>query len=485
MVADLRGGANQNMSIEDMQKGGIEAYTIASFAAKYDRAAFAPDSTTGQNAKAELANTVIITDEASMVSTKDMLRLTNIVDKLGVDKAPFMGDRQQLSAIEQGKMFAVSQASGHATVRMDENFRQRNSPLLMAVAGLSNEGHASLALDILNAHGRVTEAGPDHIKATSDMWLALSPEKRERTAIFTAGRDDRNQINALVQAGLKQEGQLTGAGYDTPVLQGTNNTREELRFPSTYLPGRTLDARMAVRELGLAKGEYTVSSVNKDGTVTLSRDGKTKSIDPQKIDPNHRFDRLSLHDRKELTLHAGDTIFWREKDKTLGIAKSTYSKVIAADANGVTVELPDKREITLPSGHPMLERLDLGYALNAHMVQGMTKPEAIEHISERQTNLATQRTQNVLNTRATDDMHVVTDNLDGLKQQLDRNPGNKTSAKETVGDLVVDKSSHNPIDSRKFPELKISSDLQAKLDALVSPQARSLPVPEKTLGLEL
>jgi ATP-dependent exoDNAse (exonuclease V) alpha subunit len=48
-----------------------------------------------------------------------------IAERLDLAKAPFMGDRQQLSAIEQGKMFAVSQAAGQATVRMDENIRQR------------------------------------------------------------------------------------------------------------------------------------------------------------------------------------------------------------------------------------------------------------------------------------------------------------------------------------------------------------------------
>ena len=75
----------------------------------------------------------------------------------------------------------------------------------------------------------------------------------------------------------------------------------------------------------------------------------------------------------------------------------------------------------------MLRRLDLGYALNAHMAQGMTKAQAIEVISSSQRNLATQRTQNVLNTRATDDMVVVTNNLEGLKQQLDRTIDNVVS----------------------------------------------------------
>ncbi len=488
MVADLRGGASQNMSVEDMKAAGIEAYTIASFTNKYDRAANATGSQKHEAAKADLKDTILITDESSMVSTRDMLRLQNVVEKLGVDKAPLIGDRQQLSAIEQGKMFAVSQASGHKTVRMDENVRQRNSPLLMAVAGLSNEGHASLALDLLNAHGRVIEAGKDSIATTAQLWLSLSPAERERTAIFTAGRDDRTQINSLVQQGLKDEGLLKGDGITVQTLQSANTTREELRYASSYSRGQILEARMDVREINLGKGQWEVTRVHQNGKVELTKDGKNRTIDPSRIDPNHKFDRMSLMDRKEIKLHEGDTIFWRDKDTKNDIQKSTYSKVLSADGNGVTVELPDKRQITLPTGHPMLERLDLGYALNAHMVQGMTKPEAIEHISSRQTNLATQRTQNVLNTRATDDMRVVTDNLDGLKRQLDHNAGNKTSAVEAVGRVDVDPARHNPIDTRQLPSLDISPELRAKLDSLKGAQiapVKQLPVPEKTMGLDL
>jgi hypothetical protein len=119
----------------------------------------------------------------------------------------------------------------------------------------------------------------------------------------------------------------------------------------------------------------------------------------------------------------------------------------------------------------------------------MTKPEAIEVISSAQRNLATQRTQNVLNTRATDDMVVVTNNLDSLKQQLDRTPGNKTSALEVTGKVEVEPRHSNPIDSRQVPELRMSPELKAKLDAVLGPapqaQVRQLPVPEKSLGLDL
>ena len=132
----------------------------------------------------------------------------------------------------------------------------------------------------------------------------------------------------------------------------------------------------------------------------------------------------------------------------------------------------------------MLERLDLGYALNAHMVQGVTKPEAIEHIASNQTHLATQRTQNVLNTRATDDMHIVTDNVDRLKHQLDRKPGDKTSALETTGKLQIDPGKTNPIASE---HIRLPPELQSQIAALGTPAPKqpSLPVPEKQLGLEL
>ena len=489
MVADLRGGGGQGMSADQMREAGIEAHTIARFLSTYASAAAAGSGERFDAAKAALANTVIITDESSMVSSRDMLRLTTLAEQLGVAKAPFMGDRQQLSAIEQGKMFAVSQASGQATVRMDENIRQKNSPLLLAVAGLSNEGHAGLALELLAAHGRVIEAGPDHVARAAELWLSLSPDKREATAIFTAGRDDRAEINARVQEGLIKEGTLTGPGLTLSTLQSANATREELRFASTYRVGQVLEARMDVREIGLRRGEYEVSEVRKDGKVVLERDGKRKVIDPGRIDPDHRFDRLGLYEQRQIRIHDGETVFWRDKDAGRDIAKSTYATVLEARAEGIRVELADKRELVLAPGDPMLRRLDLGYALNAHMAQGMTKPEAIEVISSAQRNLATQRTQNVLNTRATDDMVVVTNNLDSLKQQLDRTPGNKTSALEVTGKVEVEPRHANPIDSRQVPELRMSPELKAKLDAVLgpAPQApvRQLLVPEKSLGLDL
>jgi hypothetical protein len=193
----------------------------------------------------------------------------------------------------------------------------------------------------------------------------------------------------------------------------------------------------------------------KDGKVTLEREGKRKVIDPDRIDPQHRFDRLGLYDRSPSPSMTARQCSGATRTPPATLPSRPMPRSIEAKPDAVTVELADKRQLTLPSGDPMLRRLDLGYALNAHMAQGMTKAQAIEVISSTQRNLATQRTQNVLNTRATDDMHVVTNDLEALKFQLDRTPGNKTSALEVLArskSIPAGEPDRNPPASRTQDE---------------------------------
>jgi hypothetical protein len=119
------------------------------------------------------------------------------------------------------------------------------------------------------------------------------------------------------------------------------------------------------------------------------------------------------------------------------------------------------------------------------MAQGITQKEAIQAISAYQRNLATQRGENVLATRATHDLHVVTDNVSDLKAQLDRNPGNKTSALETVGKLSVDAKATNALSIPMHGGM--SDELKAKIEAVPKTPDRTntLPVPERKISLDL
>ncbi|PWS21305.1 hypothetical protein DKP78_24290, partial [Enterococcus faecium] len=77
--------------------------------------------------------------DASMVGSEQMKHLGGIANALGVDRFLMIGDRQQITAVDAGKAFALAQAGGITLARMDENLRQRTEQL-RTVAALTNRG---------------------------------------------------------------------------------------------------------------------------------------------------------------------------------------------------------------------------------------------------------------------------------------------------------------------------------------------------------
>ena len=145
----VTGLAFQNKMVADLAEGaGIPAQTIASFVLVNERHVDVREGSAYERARAVFAGSMLVVDETSMVSSRDMLKLHEISAALGVDKLVLVGDRQQLSSIDAGKSFALIQAGGGTMARMDQNIRQRTDQL-RTVAALVNRGEASKALDAL------------------------------------------------------------------------------------------------------------------------------------------------------------------------------------------------------------------------------------------------------------------------------------------------------------------------------------------------
>ncbi len=430
------GLAFQNKMVADMKEGaGIEAQTIAHFIWHNEAHLTAPNTAAAQARRHELRDTTIVVDETSMVSSDDMLKLLTIAEALGIEKVVMVGDRQQLSSIDAGKAFSLAQAGGAPMARMDENIRQRTDEL-RTVAALANVGKASQALRVLGDSVFENESPAEH---AADLWLGLSTEDRAATAVFASGRDTRRTINTSIQAGLVAEGTLRSDNpIDVTIHQSVSRTREEMRYADSYKPGQSLRVSGQVPELGLRRGMYEVTRVFANGKVEIDDGGRRTRFDPQKIDPSIRLDRLELTTPERVTLHEGDRIRWTTNDKERGMLNSATAQIVAIDERGVTVELTSKEQVTLAPGDPMLSRLDLAYSLNMHMAQGITTDRAITVMLSYERNLSNQRLFNVGVTRVRDDVTMVVDNQEKLERQLDRNPGDKTSALESLGRLEVD-----------------------------------------------
>lgn len=506
----VTGLAFQNKMVADLAEGaGIKSQTIASFILANERHVTNRQGDAYDQARAVFGGQMLVVDETSMVSSDDMLKLHQISAALGVDKLVLVGDRQQLSSIDAGKSFALIQAGGGTMARMDENIRQRTDQL-RTVAALANVGEASKAMKVLG--DSVIEHKSPALHA-AEMWLGLSTADRESTAVFASGRASRAIINQRIQDGLAAEGTVRGEGIHLTVYERVNTTREELRYASTYRPGQTLEVgRGGGQDVGLAAGRYNVDKVHPNGKVDLLDGRRRIRFDPQKLSPTEKRDRLQLSEKKDLHLREGDRVRWTANDKGRGLHNAALARVLTIDASGVTVETAGKERLTLDLGDPMLSRLDLAYSLNMHMAQGITTDKAITVMSSQERNLSNQRLFNVGVTRVRDELTMVVDDKAKLERQLDNNPGNKTSALETVGRLDVDrergtgispreKFDPGPIDLADLPPLPGDPPLPAAgkgqaapapADALKSPpdlkpdRGEVLPpLPERSLGLDL
>ena len=474
---------------------GIEAKTLSAFINSYIRQAHAGEGPGFEAARAELTGTVLMLDEASMVGSEQMNDLVTIANTLGVERLALVGDRQQITAVDHGKAFAMAQAGGIRMARMDENQRQRTDQL-RTVAALTNRGEVRQAMAVL---GSKVIANPRHVEAAAAHWLGLSQEERAKTSVFSSGRVARAELNERIQDGLRGQGALSGEGVAYPVLDKVNMTREELRYAHSYKVGQGIDLAFALRSIGLPAGTFEIVGIDANGRVEVMVGGKVRSFDPQKIDPMDKTDAMQLVTRETIRLHENDRIRWTKNDKERGLENAGTARVLSAEPGRLMLEAADGRIHELKSGDPMLERMSLAYALNMHAAQGMTSDNAIAVMSSKESNLSNQRLFNVTVTRVRDDIRLFTDDREKLTAAILRNEGGKTSALETTGALPIDPGRDagqtrpgrtggaepvfNPVPpahSARDPSLDLT-----RLRIEVEPRGPEIPFPEKDLGLEL
>lgn len=410
--------------------------------------------------------------------------LVLIANRMGVERMVMIGDRKQLQPIDAGKAFSLVQSHEPAIAHLEESQRQRTDAM-KAVAGLARAGAFREAFEVLG--DRVTSAGAEYRVVAARRWLDLSSEDRDHTALYASGRETRSELNALVQAGLRAEGVLSGEGLELTTLQKVNATREELRMVQMYRKGQVVEVFRRDRPAGLDAGRYEVLSVNAKGRVTL-RDGAGERVRflPVEIGTGDSRDALVLYETEKIRVHAGDRIRWSANDKERTLFNSAQARVLGIDAEGVRIENVRGDLFTLRRDDLMLERLVLAYVINMHQAQGMTSDNGIGvmHSSERM--LSNQRLTYVMATRVRDNLEIVTNDKDALLRTIEGNRGDKASALEAVGEKVVDPPSATVHSAHRLSASKSAVVDPASLRAEPEKhRGMQTPVPEKRLDLGL
>lgn len=460
----VTGLAVQNTLVQMLEREtGIESMSVARFLGRYAPLLDGGDRQALAEARSEWKGSTVLLDEASMVGNADKEKLVRLANLLELGRFAAIGDRKQLGAVDAGKPFDVMQQAGIETAGMRINIRARN-------AALRDAQHAAQAGQIEEALRHlgdgVVEVAEGAALSAAAAWLELTPPERERTAIYASGRALRGAVNEAVQTGLKANGELGERPLPLETLSRVNLTREELRYAKSYAPGMVVEVDRRQRAQSLAAGRYhVVASDPRQEQVTLENArGRTFPFRPDKLRPQAERDPLRLYEIKPVTIHAGDRIRWTETDHRRGLLNADQAKIVAVGEKTVTVTTSSGIEHEFTHDDPMLKRLDLAYALNAHMAQGLTSDRGIAVMDSREKNLSNQQTFLVTVTRLRDGLTLYVDNSRKLEAAVERNTGMKRSALETtkmLGDAAArgtgsTNKTREPVEEKKLPELELA-----------------------------
>ena len=432
----VTGLAIQNTLVQMLERDtGIRSQTLARFLGSWKPLLDGPaDGALLSKARSELKGHVLVLDEASMISNGDKEKLVRLANLAEVHRLVLMGDRKQLGAVDAGKPFAVLQKAGIARADMTTNLRARD-PVLREAQAAAQDGDVRKALAQLKEH--TVEAQGDGAIVAAERWLSLGPEDREKTSIYASGRKIRSAVNEAVQTGLLANGEFDPGKMQLEVLDRVNTTREELRHMAAYRAGRVLEVLRSEKTLRLKPGLYRIQGWDRNGRqVELEgKGGKRFRFDPSKIKAGDDRENLALLEPRNLDVHEGDRIRWTRNDHRRELFNADRAKIVAIEAGRVTVETSKGEQVVLRRGDPMLKRIDLAYALNAHMAQGLTSDRGIAVMDSRERNLANQKTFLVTVTRLRDALTLVVDSATRLGGTVARNKGEKASALEVTDRL--------------------------------------------------
>ncbi|HEY6729472.1 MAG TPA: MobF family relaxase [Solirubrobacterales bacterium] len=197
--AELRVAAPTWRAANVLRSEGLDATSVASLLAGFDRAAARGETVLGRRA-------VLVVDEAGMVDSRNLARLIDHAQEADA-KLVLIGDPAQLGEIEAGGLFA-SIAARTEPIVLDEVIRHRHE-LEREGAKLIREGEGREALSIYQGAERVTVSDDPLARREAmveDWWRSY---ERGEDALMIAKRNaEVSELNALARERVKAAGRL-------------------------------------------------------------------------------------------------------------------------------------------------------------------------------------------------------------------------------------------------------------------------------------
>lgn len=216
--------------------------------------------------------TVIVLDEAAMVGTQDLKRLTDICQETGA-KTVWVGDRAQLQAIDPGGAFGGA-ADRVGKEELNQIWRQRGDHEWARDAVYNAaKGEVGETLIQLDANGKIDFAATKHEarEALIEAWQKDKTEDLKDTLILTSTREEAQNLNSRAQEVLINEGKID------PLKPSVDSDG------ITYYEGDRLKFEKNNRQLDVKNGQRgEIEEITPQGNITVKLDnGEYRHVDPE------------------------------------------------------------------------------------------------------------------------------------------------------------------------------------------------------------
>jgi conjugative relaxase-like TrwC/TraI family protein len=359
----------------------------------------------------DLKGKLVVIDEASMITIKDMKALVDRCDEN--TKMVLIGDTKQLQAVGQGKIFSsLQELDAISTVRMSDTIRQIASPEYKdAVDTLGNKKvqEAFEKLDKMNSIVEIKDRS-ERLENIRDAYLS-NPNK---TIIVTAVNADRSELNTMIRKEMVERGDVGKTNISCSARVASKMQGIEKLEASNFRVNQIIISNQNT-EFGKAGTEFKVLGIDKENNKLIVEDNNNKKFEaaPERLGGKE----LQVYNLEHKPLAQGDKIIFTKNDKSLNFKNGQVAVIRDVDmkTGNISVELDTGKHVTF-NPNSQYSYVDHGYALTDYKSQGQSESRVIYHADSNKNITYNQAYVGI--TRGKHTVTIMTDDKTKLKEGM-------------------------------------------------------------------
>lgn len=400
----------------------------------------------------KLRGKVLITDEAGMISTRDMGRLFKVAKEQDF-RVILSGDYRQHGSVQAGDAFRLLEhEAGVGFARLKEIRRQSVKEYKAAVTAISSGSKEGVrkGFNQLDKMGAIIEAsGEERHKMLVADYLKAAGEGKSALIIAPTHKEGDRLTEELRQA-LKEQGQVGAVEHAVKSRRATQWTAAEKRDARNYEPGMVVEFYQNVKG-GFKRGETALVTGTGDSVTLLRQDGTKAAlpVDAAKQFQVYRVDTLKIAQGDRIRVKQNGNLL-SEPGRKVRVNNGDIFTVAGFGKDG-NIKLEGGKVLPKNYGH-----IGFGYVDTSYASQGKTVDRVFIATGAESLRATNQQQWYVSVSRGRELARVYVDSKEDVREAIQRS-GERLAAVE-----LVKQEKPSPVQEKLFEMNRVMRYLREK-----------------------